>query len=468
MTRLRNILLTLAATILLLLSAPACSSSGSSGSDIDSAALCRLPDTLRVATLYGPTSYFSYRETQMGYDYDMISRFARDKGLALDLKLATNLTQAVEMLDSGLIDIIAYEVPVTSEYKEHVLPCGLENITYQVLVQPKAKAADRITDVTELVGREVYVEDNSKYLHRLRNLNDELGGGIEIRTVNRDTLITEDLIEMVSDGEIPLTIVDSDIARINKTYYRDLDITLQVSFPQRSAWAVSPSRPWLADSVNLWSAQADPRHQRDILLKRYYEQSKLLADNPSFVADFSRGRMSAFDNLFRHHAKTLGWDWRLLASVGYTESRFNPEVVSWAGARGVMQLMPATAAAFGLDSLSITNNDDNIGAAVKVLRSLDNSLKNQVPDPDERRKFVLAAYNSGLAHILDAIALARKYGYDPQRWFGQVEQALLLKSNAHYYNDPVCRHGYFHGRQTFEYVHSVIECFEKAQKQIPS
>lgn len=432
---------------------------------VDSASLFRVPDTLRVGTLYGPTSYFNYRGTEMGYDYDMISRFAADKNAVVDLQLANNLSQAVEMLDSGLIDILAYEVPITSEFRDRVIPCGVENITYQVLVQPKTKKKeDRISDVIQLKGHQVFVEDNSKYLQRLKNLNDEIGGGIDIRTVTKDTLITEDLIEMVSTGEIPLTIVDNDIARINKTYYSDLDITLQVGFPQRSAWAVAPDKQWLADSVNAWARQEAPRKERDMLLKRYYEQSKRLGN--SYVINFRSGRMSPFDDLFRKHAREIGWDWRLLAAVGYTESQFNSDLVSWAGARGVMQLMPATARAFGLSAENITDNDANIRAASKVIQSLDKSLSKYVEDPVERQKFILAAYNSGLAHILDAIALAEKYGYDPKKWFGQTEQALLLKANARYYNDPVCRYGYFRGRQTFEYVHSVTECYEKAVKQI--
>lgn len=104
-------------------------------------------------------------------------------------------------------------------------------------MQPKAGGgSELITDVTQLVGKEVYVEEGSKYHARLNNLNTELGGGIIIKPIDRDTLITEDLIAMVSKGEIPLTVVDSDIARLNRTYYRDLDITLQISFPQRSSW----------------------------------------------------------------------------------------------------------------------------------------------------------------------------------------------------------------------------------------
>ncbi len=119
------------------------------------------------------------------------------------------------MLDSGKVDLIAYEVPITEHYRQYVLPCGPENITTQVLVQPKVSKQPAVKDVTELVGKEVYVEKDSKYLRRLRNLNDELGGGIIIREVDADSLITEDLIEMVSDGKIPLTVVDSDIARLN-------------------------------------------------------------------------------------------------------------------------------------------------------------------------------------------------------------------------------------------------------------
>ncbi len=163
----------------------------------------------------------------MGYDYDMVSRFAADKGMHLSLRIAPSLSRAVELLDSGLIDLLAYEVPVTGEYRQRVIHCGIENATYQVLVQPKRGKQPLISDVTQLVGREVYVEESSKYLQRLNNLNEELGGGIIIHEVDRDTLITEDLMEMVSKGEIPLTVVDSDIGRLNKTYYNDLDITRQ-------------------------------------------------------------------------------------------------------------------------------------------------------------------------------------------------------------------------------------------------
>lgn len=246
----------------------------------------RLPDTLRAVTLYGPTSYFIYKGEPMGYDYTLVDSLARQKGMVLDLKVARSLSAAVAMLDSGKVDLIAYEVPITEHYRQYVLPCGPENITTQVLVQPKVSKQPAVKDVTELVGKEVYVEKDSKYLRRLRNLNDELGGGIIIREVDADSLITEDLIEMVSDGKIPLTVVDSDIARLNSTYYPDLDVEVPVSFEQRSSWAVAPGKEWLADSIDTWFAGESSQSTNAELLKQLFEQSKF-ASSVSF--DFSKG-----------------------------------------------------------------------------------------------------------------------------------------------------------------------------------
>lgn len=445
---------------------PGCRHSSSDGDGENADTTARpLPDTLRVATLYSPTSFFLYREQRMGYDYDLVVRLCTDKNMTLKLEVATSLNSAIEMLDSGLVDVIAYEVPVTAQYREHVLPCGVESITKQVLVQPKPrKGESAITDVTQLVGRDVYVEKGSKYHQRMLNLNNELGGGINIHSIDRDTLITEDLIAMVSDGEIPLTVVDSDIARINKTYYNDLDITLEVSFEQRAAWGVSPNKPWLADSISAWTEQTRPRAEQAALLKRYFEMSK---DMPSlYTFSFSKGRISPFDHLFKQYAKEIGWDWRLFAAQGYAESRFDSTQVSWAGARGVMQIMPATARAYGLTAETMTHNSASIATAARIIASLDRMMKRYVQNPEERKKFILAAYNSGPAHVIDAIKLAEKYGYDAQRWDGQVAQALLLKAKPEYYNDPVCKYGYFSGRQTTRYVNEVYAFYEKAKKHI--
>lgn len=423
-----------------------------------------LPDTLRAVTLYSPTSYFIYRGQPMGYDYDLVERLAADKGMVLKLEVAPSLNAAIEMLDSGKVDLIAYDVPVTAEYRDKVIPAGPENVTTQVLVQP-ASADSLITDVTELVGRTVYVEEGSKYQARLENLNEELGGGIDIRPVDRDTLITEDLIGMVDRHELPLTIVDSDIAAMNKGYYPDLDIGLPLSFEQRSAWGVAPDCRWLADSIDAWAAETRPRQEQALLLKRYFEQSKSEYDP---AADFAGGRISPYDDLFRKYAKEIGWDWRLLAAQSHTESRFRPKAKSWAGARGLMQIMPATARDYGVSARQLDDPETSIRTAVRYLGDLDKWLASRIPDPTERQKFIFAAYNAGVAHVYDAIALAGKYKMSPTKWTGNVEKAILMKMNPRYYRDPVVKYGYSRGRETFDYVRRIYAFYDKAKAKVPA
>ena len=435
--------------------------SDKTASDNQSDETHKFPDTLRVATLYSPEAYFIYRGQEMGYDFELVTALAADNDMILKMEIAPSLSRAVEMLDSGYVDLIAYEVPVTAEYKDRVVPCGPENITTQVLVQPKKGETELITDVTDLVGKDVYVESESKYEARIRNLNQEVGGGINIHTVDRDTLITEDLIAMVSEGKIPLTVVDSDIARINKTYYSDLDITLPLSFEQRSSWAVAPDKAWLGDSINAWLNSENPRQEQAQLLKRYFELSKN-DPNSKYYAANGVG-VSPFDHLFKRYAEDYDWDWKLLASQAYVESKFDSTAVSWAGARGMMQIMPRTAKGYGQTAKSVMKNDVAVETALKLLNDLDKQLTPKVPDENERKKFVLAAYNSGLGHVNDAINLAKKYGLNPQKWDGNVAKAILWKSNPKYYKDPVVRFGYSRGRETYDYVNRIYAFYNRAK-----
>ena len=422
-----------------------------------------LPDTLKVVTLYSPTSYFIYRDEPMGYDYTLVDSLAKQKGMVLDLQVARSLSSAIAMLDLGKVDLIAYDVPITEHYLKYVVPCGPENYTSQVLVQPKVQGQAPITDVTELVGREVYVEKDSKYLRRLNNLNDELGGGIIIHEVDGDTLITEDLIEMVSDGKIPLTVVDSDIARLNRTYYPALDIDLPVSFAQRASWAVAPDKKWLADSINNWFAQASPQETNKELLKQFFEQSKF---TPTVRFDFSKGYISQYDNLFKKYAPNIGWDWRLMAAQAYQESKFKPNARSWVGARGLMQIMPATARGYRTKVSQLNNPETSVKVATQLLDDLDGYLLKHVPNDAERRKFVIAAYNVGIAHVYDAIALAKKYGLNPEVWDDNVSKAILMKMNPKYYNDPVVKYGYCRGTETVDYVKKITNFYEHARREI--
>lgn len=405
-----------------------------------------------------------FRGDTLGYEYERVMNFARKKNIHAEFIVANNLSRMIELLDSGKIDIIAYEVPIINDYKNRVLNCGTENITYQVLVQPKSKSM--ITDVTQLIGKDVYVEKDSKYESRLKNLDSEIGGGIKIHSISQDSIITEDLIQLVSDKKIPLTIVDSDIAKLNKTYYANIDISLPISFAQRASWAVNKDNQALADSINAWSHTAESQSEYKQTLKRYFELSKNEFSLNYPKLNIRHGVISPYDALFKKYAKELDWDWKLLAAQAWSESRFDTTATSWAGARGLMQLMPKTAKAYGVALENIQNPELNIKAAVANLKELNSILAKRVPDDNERIKFIIAAYNSGIAHILDAIALAKKYGKNPQKWNGNVSVALQWKANPEYFNDEVCKAGYFRGIETIAYVTKVEEFYNYFNQKI--
>jgi len=193
------------------------------------------------------------------------------------------------------------------------------------------------------------------------------------------------------------------------------------------------------------------------LYHKYWEKSPYFAQ---LKVKIPRGAISPYDKLFKKYAAQINWDWRLLASLAFHESGFDSTQVSWVGAAGLMQLMPRTAENFGLDKQTVFNPEKNIEAGVQYIKSLNLTFR-KVENKDERVKFILAGYNCGPAHVLDAMALAQKYGKNPQIWFGNVEFFLLKKSEPEFYNDKVVKYGYFRGKQTVRYVHNTLETFEK-------
>lgn len=412
---------------------------------------------ITAVMLYSSTSYFQYKMEPMGYEYDLIKDFARSEGLKLNIKVAENATRLIEMLEAGEADVVAYPILVNNKLKEDYLYCGRESQTSQVLVQRANKGDTILKDVTQLIGKDVYVKPATKYYQRLKNLNEELGGGIHIKDIEKDTITTEDLISMVSQGEIPYTISDDNMARLNKTYFWNINVSLKVSFMQRSSWLVRKTSPKLAEAINAWASDKSGTHVYKAAMKRYFELGKqpLTVDLPPV----KNGHISPYDDLFKKHSKNIGWDWQLLASISYQESHFNPSVVSWAGAEGLMGIMPNTARALGVTPHELKDPDVGIRTGVDCLRKFRQGFS-EITDPQEKVKFTLASYNAGIGHIYDAQRLAEKYGKDPKVWDNNVAEYVRLKSDPEYYNDPVCKHGYLRGSETFNYVREVLERFD--------
>ena len=177
------------------------------------------------------------------------------------------------------------------------------------------------------------------------------------------------------------------------------------------------------------------------------------------MQDASHGIISTYDDLFRRYSGTAGWDWRLLAAQCYQESGFDPQAVSSMGAQGLMQLMPATAAAMGVPEDKTFDPEQNISAAARYIRKVSLSFTD-ITDPGERIRFTLAAYNGGTGHVQDARTLALKAGRDHNRW-DEVSPYILLLSEPRYYRDPDVRHGYMRGSETEAYVRLIMDRWQQ-------
>lgn len=456
----------------------------------------RLPDTLRVVTLSGATTFFIYRDEPMGYQYELVRLFAQSHKLPVKLYVTHSMEEAEAMVEQGRVDLCITPQAMTHSAKERLRFAGPETMTGLVLVQRRAKAGDSIPyiqDVAALLGKELTVMAGSRAEERIKRLEEQLGGKILMREITADTISTEDLIAQVASREINYTIADADLAKLSKTYYPQLDISLEVGFAQRLRWFVSRKAIGLADALDKWAKDIPEDRGFHEIYKRYFELSKsddgeeapLLnppkkEDIPAYGTQPAHPSppsttekqlketatheptpsggygISRFDKLFEKEARRIGWPWQVLASIAYQESNFRPEVVGWSGARGLMGIMPRTGKIYGASVKQLLDPAVSVRVAVDCLKSIDALFQKQLTDPEERIKVTLAAYNAGPAHLQDAIRLAEKYGYSSTRWEGGIETALRLKSEAKYYNDPVCRAGYLRGKGVARYVDEVI------------
>ena len=232
----------------------------------------------------------------------------------------------------------------------------------------------------------------------------------------------------------------------------DADLICYPLGKEDAGWLFGETKGDLQEAFADWykpSMLDEARQQEQRLLTTPTVRRRVFAP----MLNSKNGIISHYDALFQQHAPRIRWDWRLLAAQCYQESCFDPQAKSWAGACGLMQIMPATAEHLGLPRSEIYNPEQNIAAAVRYIAELQQSF-GDIPNPTERTKFVLAAYNGGGFHIRDAMALARKHGRNDKMW-RDVEPFVLGLQQAQYYNDPVVRNGYMRGSETVDYVRRI-------------
>ena len=224
------------------------------------------------------------------------------------------------------------------------------------------------------------------------------------------------------------------------------------------AWAVRTDNTELADSLRSWYkpeiAESVKREEKALFSTQSIHR-RVYAP----MLNTQAGIISNYDHLFKRYAPIARWDWRLLAAQCYQESCFDPKAYSWAGAKGLMQIMPETAKHLGLAESDVYKPELNIYAAARYINELNTRFMG-IRNPEERKFFILASYNGGFFHIRDAMALAKKNGKNPHKWTHVAEYVLKL-STPEYYNDPVVKYGYMRGSETANYVSAIYSRWQK-------
>jgi membrane-bound lytic murein transglycosylase F len=419
------------------------------------------------------TSYFIYKGEPMGFHYELLKAFTDHLGIDLEIITENHPDHAFGLLNSGEADLLAFGLTVNSSRKREILFTEPLLETRQVLIQRKPRnwrsmtedvvSRHLIRNQLELANKTVYVQEKTSHYERLRSLSEEIGDTINIIEVPYDS---EELFRNVALGEIDYTICDENVALVNSTYYPDIDISTPVSFPQNIAWGIRINNSEkLLGELNNWIDSYRGTRSYALLYAKYFKNSRSSIIVNSDYYSLNTGKISRWDDMIRSASNSINWDWRLLASLIYQESRFNPRVESWAGAYGLMQVMPVTAKYYGIDITA--SPASNIKAGTQYINWLQSIFESKISDSNERMKFVLASYNAGPGHVLDAMKLAEKNGMDPQKWEGNVAYWLLKKSDPRYYNDTVVKNGYFRGTESVNFVSEIIERFEHYKNIIP-
>ena len=420
---------------------------------------------LVVVTNTNSTDYFIYRGQPMGFQLELMQIFAKELNVDLEIIAQNNLSRCFNMLDNDSCDIIAIGLTITKDRSakfNFTKPYGFTN---QVLVQRKPDnwqelskkdlETKLIRNQLDLAKKTIYVQQNSSFVDRLKSLSQEIGDTIYIKQKN---LETEELIKQVANKKINYTVCDDYVGLVNKTYYPQIDVSTKISFPQKLAWAVNKQSDTLLNILNDWIVEFKKTRKFKNIYNKYFKNPKSANIFNSNYYFMETGQISPYDKYFKKYAKKIHWDWRLIASIAYQESHFNNSVKSWAGAFGVMQLMPITAEKFNVDTNS--SPVDNIRAGIEYLKYIDKQLPKEISDTTERKKFIIASYNSGLGHVLDARRLAEKFNKNPNIWDNNVDIYMIKKSNSKYYLDPVVKYGYCRGSETVNYVLEIFSRYE--------
>jgi len=414
-------------------------------------------DSLRVLVLRDPLVWEERQRATTGLEYELLQRFARKAKLKLVIVPFDHPDSLLAALWRGRGDIGAMQAVAYDEWKHHFAITVPYASVVPLIARPRpdVPASDTIetlraaSDSLARSKASPFAEPSFTFKRAHAPIVAAPSGGTE-----------DDLLVSVVLGERNAAIISDLRAGHEAERFPLLEYSEAIGPSQELRFVTRASSPELLKTLDRWLLEPKEVEARKHLLRSYAEEVPRPGPLRSLRAKGMRGdSISPFDVHFREHAAVAGWDWQLLAAMAWKETRFDSTVTSSKGAMGIMQFMPQTAARMGLDTTS--NMEDHIQAAARYLSRLDTMWLRAVPEKEQRLRFVLASYNAGPGHIIDAQRLAEQLGLDPKRWDGNVERAVLLLAKPRYFLRPEMKNGYCKGSQVFQYVRGVLTVYRQ-------
>jgi len=404
--------------------------------------------TLRVITRNNAASYFLWRGELLGFEYELVKAFAKQHKLRLEIISAPSHEAQIPMLLQGKGDIIASFLTVTENRKQRgIVFSRYHHKASEVIV---SRVDDNsIQTIDDLAGRSIYVRKSSAYWETLQTLKNT---GLKFNLIGApENMETEEIIAQVANGKFDLTLADNHLLNIELTWRDDIHAALVIGDVRDNAWAIRSNNPQLLKVVNQFIKKQYRSLFYNVTYNKYFKNAHRIKKYRAQRIDLNPdGTLSPYDALVKKYAQKHDFDWRLLVAQMYQESRFNPKAKSWAGAQGLMQVMPRTAKEMKISNLK--DPESGIKAGVRYLNWVRERFEQDLSVKD-RMWFTLAAYNAGQGHVKDARRLARQQGLNPDKWFDNVEKAMLLLSKRKYY--AKARHGYVRGTEPVNYVREI-------------
>jgi len=396
-------------------------------------------DTISALIFYHAADYFVYQGSVIGFQYDLINQMGKDLGLPVDISIEADPEEAFLQCFTNNYDIVGFDFDKHFFSPVYIVQSEPHSSTYPVLIMRKNCKPDS--------SQVKMVHASAKYSSPLDF--SKLQNPDSWKLQHDIDLTIEDLFTMLEDTLIDYVVCNYNVAITMLPFYKDLMLgpCIGADFPR--TWVLNANNKDLNKRINQWLKEFKKTQKYQNLCARYLSRHSYVIQH-SFGT--KRNRISSYDNCLKAACKRCGIDWRFMSSVIYQESHFSSDVLGMGGSFGIMQMMPATCAQYGISDTSSV--DAQIWAGARYIRDL-HRIFSPLVDTADVYSFVAAAYNAGQGHVLDAIRLCKKYGGDPQRW-ESVSEYLLLKSHREYYSDPVVKCGYYPGRHTNHYVHEVM------------